>query len=136
MSTMKSNLNTKSVGPKEGTEQCMMSYLLDVLADWKNAAKYYITSHYTVIRKPDYNGGHYFELQVGEKVEQESLKDFEYIEWEGSYFQFMQLMNEGHEFMAHSEPLYEPAVEYPMSAQKLFADYVAWWIDNLISHQG
>lgn len=130
------NSSAQVAGPNEGTEQCMMSYLLNVLADWKNEAQYYITGHYTVIRKPDYNGGHYFELQVGRKVEQRSLKDFEYIEWEGSYFQFMQLMNEGHEFIAHSEPLYESAEDYPMSAQRLFADYIAGWIDNLISHQG
>ena len=96
MNTMKSNLNTKSVGPNEGTMECEMTFLMNNL--FKLLPE--LLGQFTVIREPDWKGGHFYSLYVGDPVEDDDLQDFEYIEWEGSAFEFCKLMDSGKEFMA------------------------------------
>lgn len=74
-----------------------------VLANMVNEGKKFM-----VVQVPDWNGGHFF---MAEPIDYE-LKDFEYIEWEGTPAEAATMLPS---FEAHAEPLYEDAVDYTMS---------------------
>lgn len=125
----KENFSATSTGLEKGTMECEMTFLMNGL--YKLLSE--LLGQFTVIREPDWKGGHFYSLYVGDPVEDDDLQDFEYIEWEGSAFEFCKLMDSGKEFMAHVEPLYEEAEDYPISAQRLFSFWLRRRIDNLIS---
>ena len=67
---------------------------------------------FSVVRKPDWNGGHYHEIEPYDY----ECKDFEYISWCGTPMEFAQQMPT---FTNHVEPFHEKPTDYVETAENI-----------------